>query len=262
MNNSYSRLHLERGGEPWKNWGQGEFNWYVLGESKPWLSVAEPEGLLKPVRAQVNPSGIPDAGHGAAGFDVFCWLYGLLWSDLFWFSSVPSVWNVKGPSIPPHIGSMWLVFDFKEAYLFRDCLESQKRCWILAFEQRWDSQRLWGLLERVQVHFVLWNINETLGVRGGMLWFKVMCLGVKLIGGEIVVVHIDCQLDKNLEPHGRQTSVWLEHGWKNDAWWTMPWGTMREALGKKAEGLFCQVNFVPRIVLGYDFMSPVTYIHI
>lgn len=131
-----------------------------------------------------------------------------------------------------------------------------------AFEQRWDSQRLWGLLERVQVHFVLWNINETLGVRGGMLWFKVMCLGVKLIGGEIVVVHIDCQLDKNLEPHGRQTSVWLEHGWKNDVWWTMPWGTMREALGKKAEGLFCQVNFVPRIVLGYDFMSPVTYIYI
>lgn len=97
------------------------------------LSAAESERLLKPVRAQVIPSGIPDAGHGAAGFDVFCWLDGLLWSDVFCFSSVPSVRNVKGPSVAPHIGSMWLVFDFKEAYWFRDCLESQKRFWILRF---------------------------------------------------------------------------------------------------------------------------------
>lgn len=51
----------------------------------------------------------------------------------FCFSSVPSVRNMKGPSVAPHIGSMWLVFDFKEAYWFRDCLESQKRFWILRF---------------------------------------------------------------------------------------------------------------------------------
>lgn len=61
------------------------------------------------------------------GFMVCC---GLIF---FCFSSVPSVWNVKAPSVAPHIGSMWLVFDFKEAYWFRDCLESQKRCWILCF---------------------------------------------------------------------------------------------------------------------------------
>lgn len=93
--------------------------------------MAEPEGLLKPVRAQVNPSGIPDAGHGAAGFDVFSWLYGLLWSDLFLLFFCSFCLECEGASVAPHIGSMWLVFDFKEAYWFRDCLESQKRCWIL-----------------------------------------------------------------------------------------------------------------------------------
>lgn len=44
----------------------------------------------------------------------------------------------------------------------------------------------------------------------------------------------------------------------------MPWGTVREALGrawgKKAEGLLPQMHFVPWIVLGGDFRAPMTNI--
>ena len=42
----------------------------------------------------------------------------------------------------------------------------------------------------------------------------------------------------------------------------MPWGTVREAPGKKAEGLLPQVHFVPWIVLGNDFIPPVVNIYI
>ena len=39
-------------------------------------------------------------------------------------------------------------------------------------------------------------------------------------------------------------------------------GDCGEAPGKKAEGLLPQVHFVPWIVLGCDFMPPVTNIYI
>lgn len=50
--------------------------------------------------------------------------------------------------------------------------------------------------------------------------------------------------------------IFLEHGQKNDSWWTMPQRTGREAPGKEAEGLLLQVHLVPWIVFRYDFMSP------
>lgn len=42
----------------------------------------------------------------------------------------------------------------------------------------------------------------------------------------------------------------------------MPWRTIREAPGKKAEGLFPQVRFVYRIVLECNFVPPVFNIYI
>lgn len=51
------------------------------------------------------------------------------------------------------------------------------------------------------------------------------------------------------------------HSQKNDPWWTVLQGTVRQAPGKKAEGLLPEVNFVSWIVTGDDFMSPATNIY-
>lgn len=37
----------------------------------------------------------------------------------------------------------------------------------------------------------------------------------------------------------------------------MPWATVREAPGNKAEDLLLQVHYVPWVVLGHSFMPPV-----
>lgn len=42
----------------------------------------------------------------------------------------------------------------------------------------------------------------------------------------------------------------------------MPWGTVGEAPCKKSEGVFPQMNFVPWIVLGHNYMTPVLNIYI
>ena len=42
----------------------------------------------------------------------------------------------------------------------------------------------------------------------------------------------------------------------------MPWGTVREALCKKPEGILPQMNFVPWIVLGCNCVPPVLNIYI
>lgn len=64
-------------------------------------------------------------------------------------------------------------------------------------------------------------------------------------------------------PHFRNSTGLSEHGPENGAWWTVPWGDTREAPGKnKAEGLLPRVSFVPRVVLGCDFVPPVLSIYI
>lgn len=47
----------------------------------------------------------------------------------------------------------------------------------------------------------------------------------------------------------------LEHGSRNDAWWSMPWGTVREAKGKKTESRLPWVPLVP-----WWFLPPETNI--
>lgn len=42
----------------------------------------------------------------------------------------------------------------------------------------------------------------------------------------------------------------------------MPWGTMREVAGKKAEYILPQIHLVPRFVFRYNFKPPATNIYI
>jgi hypothetical protein len=43
--------------------------------------------------------------------------------------------------------------------------------------------------------FCIMNGHEPLGAVDGMLWFKEMCLCVKLAKGGLVMFNLDCQFD-------------------------------------------------------------------
>jgi hypothetical protein len=122
----------------------------------------------------------PETGYGPIGLNVFPTEFWSCFNLTFPCYLYFSLWNGNICSVPSNLEKcIKISFWFYKGSQLRVCQKSQERLRIWHFEQ------LWRLLKLDWMHFILWDGDEPFGDNGWMLWFKVMCSGVKLMMGDL-----------------------------------------------------------------------------